>query len=128
VEAKLYSFGNVTVDSPVLVTTNFSLTYFTVAQEIESSGIGSYLLVVDTGGTSVLTAWSADKFSADIILKSINRFNVGNTVNHCNLIIPGYVPMLKEDIEDISTWKVTVGPREASGIPEFLRRLERRKQ
>jgi acetyl-CoA decarbonylase/synthase, CODH/ACS complex subunit gamma len=123
VEAKLYSFGDVTHASPVMVTTNFSLTYFTVAQEIESSGIPAYLLVVDTDGTSVLTAWSADKFTEKTIVKAMNSENLYDIVDHHEIIIPGYVSMLKEDIEYESGWKVITGPAEASGIPEFLRNL-----
>jgi acetyl-CoA decarbonylase/synthase, CODH/ACS complex subunit gamma len=125
VEAKLYSFGDVAPTSPVMITTNFSLTYFTVAQEIEASGIPTYLLVVDTDGTSVLTAWSADKFNEKTIVKALESENLGNIVNHGKIIIPGYVSMLKEDIENEtgSEWKVMTGPAEAAGIPEFLRRL-----
>jgi acetyl-CoA decarbonylase/synthase, CODH/ACS complex subunit gamma len=121
VEAKLYSFGDVTPDSPVMITTNFSLTYFTVAQEIEASRVPAYLLVVDTDGTSVLTAWSADKFNEKTIVKSINTANLKTVVSHNRIIIPGYVSMLKEDIENESDWEVTVGPAEAVGIPDFLR-------
>jgi len=122
VEAKLYRFGDVTDKSPVYVTTNFSLTYFTVAQEIEASRSPSYLLVVDTDGTSVLTAWAADRFNGNTIIKSLQSEKVEDIVSHGEIIIPGYVSTLKEDIEQSSSWKVIVGPREATGIPVFIRR------
>ncbi|MCE1246300.1 MAG: acetyl-CoA decarbonylase/synthase complex subunit gamma [Firmicutes bacterium] len=121
VEAKLYKVGDASDDSPVLVTTNFSLTYFTVMQEIEASRIPAWLLIVDTDGTSVLTAWSADRFNAAKILKFLDDNKIREIVNHRNLIIPGYVSTLKEDIEEISDWNVIPGPREAVGIPQFLR-------
>jgi acetyl-CoA decarbonylase/synthase, CODH/ACS complex subunit gamma len=38
VEPGIYEINKPTADSPVLVTTNFSITYFAVANEMESSG------------------------------------------------------------------------------------------
>lgn len=123
VEAKLYRFGDVNPDSPALVTTNFSLTYFTVAQEIEASRTPAYLLVIDTDGTSVLTAWASDRFGEKDILKGIEKSDLSSMISHRNIIIPGYVATLKEEIEGNSSWKVIVGPREASGIPRMMRSL-----
>ena len=125
VESKIYEFGNVSSSSPVLVTTNFSLTYFTVAQEIEASRIPAYLLIVDTEGTSVLTAWSSDRFNAKKIIDSVEKENIKSLVSHNRLIIPGYVGPLKGDIEEISSWEVIVGPREALDLPKFLRNMEK---
>ncbi len=125
VEAKLYEFGSVTPKSPVLITTNFSLTYFTVAQEIEASRIPAYLLIVDTEGTSVLTAWSSDRFNAKKILDAVENLNIKDLVSHNRLIIPGYVGPLKGDLEEISSWNILVGPREAVDLPKFLRNMEK---
>lgn len=125
VEAKLYEFGSVNSYSPVLITTNFSLTYFTVAQEIEASRIPAYLLIVDTEGTSVLTAWSSDRFNAGKILDAVEKENLRNMVSHNKLIIPGYVGPLKGDMEEISSWEIVVGPREALDLPKFLRNMEK---
>ena len=120
-EPKLYAIGEPDSSSPLLVTTNFSLTYFTVEGEIEASRIPSYLLVVDTEGTSVLTAWAADKFNAEIISKAVRESGIEEKLNHKNLILPGYVAVLSGKLEDESGWKVLVGPKEASGIPKFLK-------
>ncbi len=122
VEAKLYAMGEPHSDSPVLISTNFSLTYFTVAQEIEASRIPAHLLIIDTDGTSVLTAWSADKFNPETVRKAINDSGIFDDVSHRQLIIPGYVHMMKEELEEATGLSVLCGPREASGIPEFLRR------
>jgi acetyl-CoA decarbonylase/synthase complex subunit gamma len=123
VEPKVYPIGKVSDASPVLVTTNFSLTYYTVLSEVESSKIGSYLISVDTEGMSVLTAWAAEKFTADKIVEAINKNNIGSLVSHKKIIIPGYVAVMSGDLEDKSGWQVTVGPREAAGIPSFLKKL-----
>ncbi|NJD61122.1 MAG: acetyl-CoA decarbonylase/synthase complex subunit gamma, partial [Deltaproteobacteria bacterium] len=58
VEPGIYPIGNVAPSSPVIVTTNFSLTYFTVRGDIESSKTPAYLLIAECDGMSVLTAWA----------------------------------------------------------------------
>ncbi len=123
VESKLYSFGAVNEKSPLLVTTNFSLTFYTVSPEIEASKIPSYLLVTDSEGMSVLTAWAAEKFTSEIIAETMKKFDTDKTVSHKKVIIPGYVSVLSGKLEDASGWKVLVGPKEASSIPKYLKEI-----
>ncbi|MBM3255732.1 MAG: acetyl-CoA decarbonylase/synthase complex subunit gamma [Candidatus Omnitrophica bacterium] len=123
IEPKLYSVGQADAKSPVMVTTNFSLTYYTVLGEVEASKVPAYILSVDTEGMSVLTAWAAEKFTPDKILAAINKSGVKDTVKHNNLIIPGYVAVMSGDLEESSGWKVLVGPKEAAGLPSFLKNL-----
>ncbi|TRZ48496.1 acetyl-CoA decarbonylase/synthase complex subunit gamma [bacterium] len=122
-EPKLYAIGQANDKSPVLVTTNFSLSYYTVLGEVEASKIPSYILSVDTEGMSVLTAWAAEKFTPEKITQSLNKFFVKDTVAHNRLIIPGYVAVMSGDLEEQSGWKIIVGPKEAAGIPSFLKNL-----
>lgn len=128
VEPKLYPVGTPDRNSPLLVTTNFSLTYFTVEGEIEASRIGAYLLVVDTEGTSVLTAWAADKFNAAAITRALQNSGAAELLDHKKMILPGYVAVLSGKVEEESGWTVEVGPREASGIPKFLKTVWRSDQ
>ncbi len=123
VEEGVYQIGTPDADSPVLVTTNFSLTYFTVEGDVEASKVPSWAVVVDTEGTSVLTAWAAEKFTAEIIAAKVKDFGVAEKVKHRKLIIPGHVAVLSGKLEEELgyDWKVLVGPRESSGIPSFLR-------
>jgi len=122
VEQKIYKIGEPTPESPLMITTNFSLTYFIVSGEIENSKVPSYLAVMDCEGLSVLTAWAAGKFTASKIAQFIKESGIENSINHRELIIPGYVAILSGAIEDkLDGWKITVGPREANGIPAFLR-------
>lgn len=123
VEPNIYPIGSVREDSPVLVTTNFSLTYYTVLGEIEASRIPSHLVCVDTEGMSVLTAWAAEKFTPEKIADTLTKFKVADKVKHKNLIIPGYVSVMSGDLEEKSGWKIHVGPREAAGLPAFLKNL-----
>jgi len=122
VEQKIYKIGEPTADSPLLITTNFSLTYFIVSGEVENSKVPSRLAVMDCEGLSVLTAWAAGKFTAAKIAQFIKESEVENQVRHKELIIPGQVAILSGALEDkLEGWKITVGPREANGIPTFLK-------
>ncbi|PIP18904.1 MAG: acetyl-CoA decarbonylase/synthase complex subunit gamma [Candidatus Omnitrophica bacterium CG08_land_8_20_14_0_20_41_16] len=123
IEPKLYPIGQVNDKSPVLVTTNFSLTYYTVLGEVEASKIPSYIVSVDTEGMSVLTAWAAEKFTPHKITESINKLGVKDAVKHKRLIIPGYVAVISGELEDESGFEIIVGPKEAAGIPSFLKNL-----
>jgi acetyl-CoA decarbonylase/synthase complex subunit gamma len=122
VEQKVYKIGEPSPASPLLITTNFSLTYFIVSGEIENSKVSSYLAVMDCEGLSVLTAWAAGKFTAAKIAQFIKESDIENAISHRELVIPGYVAILSGSIEDkLEGWKITVGPREANGIPAFMR-------
>lgn len=122
VEQKIYKVGEPTPESPLLITTNFSLTYFIVSGEVENSKVPSRLAVMDCEGLSVLTAWAAGKFTASKIAQFIKESGVEQEIKHRELIIPGYVAILSGAIEEkLPGWKVTVGPREANGLPAFLR-------
>lgn len=123
IEPNLYPIGAVTEQSPVLVTTNFSLSYFTVLGEVESSKVPSYIVSVDTEGMSVLTAWAAEKFTPEKISDSVDKFGVKEKVSHKKLIIPGYVAMMSGELEDKTGCQIIVGPKEAAGIPSFLKNL-----
>jgi len=122
VEPKLYTVGEVAASSPVLVTTNFSLSYYSVEGEVEASRVPAYIISVDTEGTSVLTAWASDKFNAATITKALKNLGLETRVSHRKLIIPGLVAVLSAGIEDESGWTVEIGPKEASGLPGYLKR------
>jgi len=124
VDPKIYEIGKVTESSPVLITTNFSITYFTVAGEVESSKVPSYIVACDAEGMSVLTAWAADKFTAETISETLKKTGMAEKVKQKKVIIPGYVSVLSGKLEEVSGWKVAVGPKEASGIPNYLRALK----
>lgn len=108
--------------SPLCVTTNFSLTYFSIAGELEAAGWASWLLVCDTEGLSVLTAWSAGKFDADKIAKTVKAQNAAEKVSHRNVVIPGGVAVLRGELEEaLPDWKIMVGPREAMAVGGYLK-------
>jgi acetyl-CoA decarbonylase/synthase complex subunit gamma len=129
VEPGLRIFGEADENSPVMFTTNFALTYYTVASEIESSDISNkcYLLVIDTEGigvqSSVARARAANKskaLTADMIAEAIKKSRIEEKVRHKKLIIPGMAAQLSAEIEKLTGWKVLVGPSSASELPKFL--------
>jgi acetyl-CoA decarbonylase/synthase complex subunit gamma len=116
----LYRVGNPGRDAPVLMTVNFSLTYFTLEGYLESSRVPCFMLIVDTEGLSVLTAVAAGKLNETLVKDSLKKFGVENEVAHRKLIIPGYASPLSGRIEEATGWKVLVGPRDAAEIGDFL--------
>jgi acetyl-CoA decarbonylase/synthase complex subunit gamma len=118
----IYEVNNPTADSPVLVTTNFALTYFIVSGEIEGSRVPSWLLIKDSEGLSVMTAWAAGKFAGDDVGMFVKKCGIADKVKKTEIIIPGYAAAIAGDMEEeLPGWKVTVGPREAAHIPAFLK-------
>jgi acetyl-CoA decarbonylase/synthase complex subunit gamma len=118
----IYPIGTPDENSPVLVTTNFALTYFIVSGEVEGSRIPSWLLIKDSEGLSVLTAWAAGKFAGDDVGAFVKKSGIMDKVKHTELIIPGYAAAIVGDIEEeLPGWTITVGPREAAHLPGFLR-------
>jgi acetyl-CoA decarbonylase/synthase complex subunit gamma len=122
VQPGVYEINSPKPESPVLVTTNFSITYFAVANEVEGSGLPAWLVVTDAEGMSVLTAWAAGKFDAERIAKAIKSFNVADKVSRKRIVLPGHVAVLSGEVEEeLSGWEIRVGPREAVDLPAFMK-------
>jgi acetyl-CoA decarbonylase/synthase complex subunit gamma len=118
----VYEINNPNENSPLMVTSNFSLTYFIVSGEIENSKVPSYLYVKDTEGLSVMTSWAAGKFSADIIGPAIKKSGIEDKIKHRKLIIPGYIAAESGGLEEeLPGWEIMVGPREGAHIPGYLK-------
>jgi acetyl-CoA decarbonylase/synthase complex subunit gamma len=122
VQPGLYEINSPKPESPVLITTNFSITYFSVANEVEGSGQPAWLLVTDADGMSVLTAWAAGKFDSERIAKAVKTFNVESKIAKKRVVIPGHVAVLSGELEEeLPGWEIRVGPREAVDLPAFLK-------
>ncbi len=122
VQPGIYEINSPKPESPVLVTTNFSITYFSVANEVEGAGLPAWLVVTDAEGMSVLTAWAAGKFDAERIAKAIKGFDVSSKVSKKRLVLPGHVAVLSGELEaELPDWEIRVGPREAVDLPAFIK-------
>jgi len=123
VEPKVYPIGEPDENAPLMFTTNFSLTYYTVESDVEASRVPSFILVVDTEGTSVLTAYSGDKLNEKTVSDAMAKNNVESLVKHRKLIIPGYVAVMSGKLEEATNWEIMVGPRECAMLPKYLREV-----
>jgi acetyl-CoA decarbonylase/synthase complex subunit gamma len=121
VESKIYELLNPGPDAPVLITSNFSLSYFCVAGDAEASRVPTYVVTIDTDGTSVLTAWAAGKFTPEAIADTLKKLGIMEKVNHNKIILPGGVAVLSGKTAELTGCEVIVGPRESSGIPSFYK-------
>jgi acetyl-CoA decarbonylase/synthase complex subunit gamma len=122
VQPGIYEINDPGPEDPVLVTTNFSITYFSVANEVESAGMPAWLVVTDAEGMSVLTAWAAGKFDAERIAKDVKRFGVADKVSKHRVVLPGHVAVLSGELEEeLPDWEIKVGPREAVDLTSYLK-------
>lgn len=125
VESDLYKFNNPNENSIIFLTTNFALTFFAVANELESLNIPSYLIVIPADGMSVLTAWSAEKFTANIVSKTLEKLNIRKQIKTRRIIIPGLLAHTKDELQEIiPDFDFVVGTIEASAIREFVKNLK----
>jgi acetyl-CoA decarbonylase/synthase complex subunit gamma len=122
VEQKFYEVGEPDEYSPVLVTSNWALTYFLVSSAVEATKVPSYICVKDAEGLGVLTAWAAGKFSGDSVGGFIKKCGIADRVKHRKLVIPGKVARIKGELEDALSleWEIVVGPKDTTGIGAFL--------
>jgi acetyl-CoA decarbonylase/synthase complex subunit gamma len=124
VQPGLYEINNPKPEDPLLVTTNFSITYFSVANEVEGSGLPAWLLVTDAEGMSVLTAWAAGKFDAERIAKAVKEFKVADKTSAKQVVLPGHVAVLSGELEEeLPGWNIKVGPREAVDLPSYMKQV-----
>ncbi|GAH32149.1 unnamed protein product, partial [marine sediment metagenome] len=122
VEEKYYEVLEPDEYSPVLVTSNWALTYFLVSSAVEATKVPAYVCVKDSEGLGVLTAWAAGKFGGDSVGAFIKKCGVADRVKHRKLIIPGKAARIKGELEDALNleWEITVGPKETTGLGKFL--------
>lgn len=125
VEPKIYEFNNPDENSLIFMTTNFALTFFAVANELESLPVPSYLVVTPAEGMSVLTAWSAEKFTAQTAARTLKKFNLANKVKNRKIIIPGLLAHMKDELqEEIKDFEIVVGTVEAFAIGDFVKNMK----
>jgi acetyl-CoA decarbonylase/synthase complex subunit gamma len=126
-EQGIYEIGSPDENSAVFITTNFSLTYFIVSGEIETSRVPAWLLIMDCEGLSVMTAWAAGKFVGDAVGIFVKKSGIMDKIKHQTLIVPGYAAVISGDLEEElgEGWTVQIGPREASAIPAFLKQWKK---
>src|SRR5664280_209859 len=124
VDAGLYEFGELADDSPVLMTTNFALTYYTVEGDLKSGKASCYLLVLDTNGRAVDVSLAGGQLTGESVADLIKDSGIEDKVKTRTLIVPGLSAPISGEIEDESGWEVLVGPRDSSAVPDFFLKLK----
>lgn len=120
VEPGIRKYGNPDATAPLFVTTNYALTYFTVESDIKSGHVDCFLLVVDTGGLSVESAVAGKHFTPDSLASALAEFHPESLVSHRTLVIPGLAARISGETEEVTGWRVIVGPKDSSGIVPFV--------
>jgi len=120
VDAGLYEFGELDENSPVLLTTNFALTYYTVEGDLKSGKANCYLLVLDTEGRAVDVSLAGGQLTGKSVADLIKETGIEDKVKTRKMIIPGLAAPVSGEIEDDSGWEVVVGPRDSSAVPDYL--------
>ena len=129
VEPKIYEFNEVDENSLIFLTTNFALTFFAVANELENLKCSSYLIVTPADGMSVLTAWSAEKFTAQMVVKTLIKYNLAEKVKNRKIIIPGLLAHMQKEIEtEIKNagldFEIIIGTIDDCDIGKFVANLK----
>ncbi|MGB9979797.1 acetyl-CoA decarbonylase/synthase complex subunit gamma [Methanobacterium sp.] len=121
VDPGLYEFGEVNEDSPVALTTNFALTYYTVEGDLKAGKANGYLLVLDTEGRAVDVSVAGSQFNGKAVADLIKETGIEDKVKTRKMVIPGLGAPVSGEIEDESGWEILVGPRDSSALADFLR-------
>jgi len=121
IDPDLYAFNDPDEMSPLMVTSNYTLTYGIVSGDLDRYRVKCWMLVIDTNALSVDTAVGSGDFCADNIVEHMEEFDVESKIKHRILIIPRVaaeiLPELREALPD---WKVVLGPKDSSEIATFL--------
>jgi len=122
VDPGVYKVGSPTKDSPVIITTNFALTYYTVESDIASNDINCYLATVDTDGIGVQASVAGGQLTAAKIKETFDKagFDFKEKTSHNTVILPGMAARLQGDVEDTTGLTVKIGPPDSGRIPGWM--------
>ena len=116
----LYSIGNPNVDSPVLVTANYKLTFDQLRQEL--SDFDAYILVLNTDAINVWCAAGKGTFGTKELINRIYRTNLKDVISHRQLILPQLgAPGVDSSLVTKKTeFNISYGPAYAKDIKKYF--------
>ncbi len=122
VDSGVRAIGNPDEKSPVFVTTNFALTYYTVESDISSNGIDSYIVVVNTDGIGVEAAIAGGQFTPAKVNEILTSADIKleDKVGHKTLVLPGLAARISGETEEVTGWNILVGPQDSGRIPGWM--------
>ncbi len=122
IEPGLYRAGNPSPESPVLVTANYELTYYTVMRALSKDDIDAWVLVCDTAGINVWCAARGIHFDSDDVVQMIRLTGLNELVDHRELILPQLAAagMNPTDIRKRTGFRVKYGPVRIHDLSKWL--------
>jgi hypothetical protein len=116
----LYAVGCPGVESPVLVTANYKLTFDSLRREL--TGIDAWILVLETYGINVWCAAGKGTFGTAEVIRRIQAVGLARVVGHRTLILPqlGAPGVAAHEVRRESGFKVVYGPVRAADLTAFL--------
>lgn len=120
VDPGLYYVGQPDMNSPVLVTANYKMSFDSLRKEL--SGISAWILVLDTKGINVWCAAGKSTFGTEELIKRIEAVGLSNAIEHRTLILPqlGAVGVSAHEVQKRSGFNVVYGPVRSEDVPAFL--------
>ena len=120
VPADLFELNEPGPDSPVLVTGNSEFTLAVVTGLLAYTVSPFYLLIVDTRGDTVDMSMIYRSFTPQRLDQGLEAHHLAEKVRHRQLIIPGVVGPLKDELASYTGWEIRVGPICIAELPLFL--------
>ena len=119
VRSGLYRIGNPTPDSPLLLTSNFYMTFKQVVKALR--GRHCWLMVEDTEGWNVWCAADARIFSAEKAAALMRAYDVDSLCDHQTIVVPRLGGRIARRLSELTGWRVIKGPIEARDLPAFIK-------
>ncbi len=124
VKPGIYKVGNPGPESPVFLTTNFALTYYTVESDVASNGIDAYIIAINTDGIGVQASVAGGQLSPVKIQDSFNEaaFDWAGQ-KYPAMVLPGMAAKFSGELEDLFAGKakIMVGPEDSGRIIGWMK-------
>jgi len=124
VKPGLYKVGTPGPESPVFVTTNFALTYYTVESDIASNDIDAYILSINTDGIGVQASVAGGQLTPTKIKDAMGETGFDwKGQKYAGLVLPGMAARFSGELEDlfVGQTKILVGPEDSGRIPGWMK-------
>jgi hypothetical protein len=117
----LYAVGSVDENSPVLVTSNYKLSFDTLRKELDESG--HWILVLDTNGINVWCAAGKGTFSTRELIYQIHKCELDKVVNTKRVILPqlGASGIEAYLLRKYTKFSAIYGPVRSEDILDFIK-------
>jgi acetyl-CoA decarbonylase/synthase complex subunit gamma len=116
----VYAMHAPTADSPILVTSNYKLSFDHLRRAL--SGIAAWILVLDTKGINVWCAAGKGTFGTDELVNRLHETQMAQQVTHRVVVVPqlGAPGVTAHEVLKRTGFKVVYGPVYACDLPAFL--------